>query len=295
MLSERRRGIAGRDARHQSSSRRAAGDERQRRQLRGAGKDKQRHQHREVDAQPALDHGHARDQTPGADAERDAHHLAHAEAELGVSDWIDPETGEQQWLFEATIDLVDGSPALVRMDCRVPGGFDTHRMQREFRWASPVDVVTVLVPQLLARGIDPFGYDLPLDGFPQAADLNGPSNEPLSDAFLEEMEALNLTDVDSLLAAIGEHHVSARGFAQKIGRSVRNESSDEQLAMPMRGDRTDGIARSTTGIHVEGLDDVLVRLSRCCTPVPGDDIIGFVAFIAFILLLIMASAWTEIL
>ena len=97
-----------------------------------------------------------------------------------------------------------------------------------------------------------------------------------SDAFLEEMEALNITDVDSLLAAIGEHHVSARGFAQKIGRSVRNESSGEQLAMPIRADRTDGITRSTTGIHVEGLDDVLVRLSRCCTPVPGDDIIGFV-------------------
>ena len=97
-----------------------------------------------------------------------------------------------------------------------------------------------------------------------------------SDAFLEQMEALNFTDVDSLLAAIGEHHVSARGFAQRIGRSVRHESSDEQLAMPMRADRTDGIPRSTTGIHVEGLDDVLVRLSRCCTPVPGDDIIGFV-------------------
>jgi GTP pyrophosphokinase len=30
------------------------------------------------------------------------------------------------------------------------------------------------------------------------------------------------------------------------------------------------------GVHVEGLDDVMVRLSRCCTPVPGDEIIGFV-------------------
>ena len=35
-------------------------------------------------------------------------------------------------------------------------------------------------------------------------------------------------------------------------------------------------SRRATGVHVEGLDDVMVRLSRCCTPVPGDEIMGFV-------------------
>jgi GTP pyrophosphokinase len=97
-----------------------------------------------------------------------------------------------------------------------------------------------------------------------------------SDAFVQELEALNMSDLDTLFAAIGEHHVSARGFAQRIGRSVRREGSDEQLAMPMRMDRITTEKRSATGIHVEGLEDVLVRLSRCCTPVPGDDILGFV-------------------
>ncbi|CAB4608672.1 unannotated protein [freshwater metagenome] len=97
-----------------------------------------------------------------------------------------------------------------------------------------------------------------------------------SDAFLQELEALNMADVDTLFAAVGEHHVSARGFAQRIGRAVRREGSDEQLAMPMRVDRPSVDRRSSTGIHVEGLEDVLVRLSRCCTPVPGDDILGFV-------------------
>ena len=97
-----------------------------------------------------------------------------------------------------------------------------------------------------------------------------------SDAFMQELEALNMADIDTLFAAIGEHHVSARGFAQRIGRAVRREGSDEQLAMPMRVDRISPERRGSSGIHVEGLEDVLVRLSRCCTPVPGDDIIGFV-------------------
>jgi GTP pyrophosphokinase len=97
-----------------------------------------------------------------------------------------------------------------------------------------------------------------------------------SDAFMQELASLNMDDIDTLFAAIGEHHVSARGFAQRIGRSVRREGSDEQLAMPMRVDRPNNERRTASGIHVEGLEDVLVRLSRCCTPVPGDDILGFV-------------------
>lgn len=97
-----------------------------------------------------------------------------------------------------------------------------------------------------------------------------------SDAFLQELEALNMSDIETLFASIGEHHVSARGFAQRISRAVRREGSDEQLAMPMRVDRNDRDPRHSVGIHVDGLEDVLVRLSRCCTPVPGDDILGFV-------------------
>lgn len=96
-----------------------------------------------------------------------------------------PETGARLWLIEATIDLIDGEPALVRMDAQMPGGLDPYRMQREFRWASPLEVVTIGVPSLLSRGIDPFSVDLPLTGFPQAATLDTPPNERLSDEFLE--------------------------------------------------------------------------------------------------------------
>lgn len=135
---------------------------------------------------------------------------------------VDPDTGEQQWLFEATIDLRDGAPALVRMDARVPGGFDTHRVQREFRWASPLEVVQVTVPQLLAKGIDPFAYDLPVTGFPNAANLNGPSNGPLSDDFLEGIAREYLAIGRGYARTIAEQrHVSQRTVVSWVEKARR--------------------------------------------------------------------------
>ncbi|MFN8035960.1 MAG: bifunctional (p)ppGpp synthetase/guanosine-3',5'-bis(diphosphate) 3'-pyrophosphohydrolase [Acidimicrobiia bacterium] len=89
-------------------------------------------------------------------------------------------------------------------------------------------------------------------------------------------EAMHYADLDALYAAIGEGHVSARAVAQRIQRELRG--GEEQLPVtttrPPRGPRS--TSKRTVGVHVEGLDDLMVRLSRCCTPVPGDEIIGFV-------------------
>jgi GTP pyrophosphokinase len=89
---------------------------------------------------------------------------------------------------------------------------------------------------------------------------------------------LSYVDLDALLAAIGEHHVSAKSVAQRIAKSMRPDDGEEQFPTTIsapRRERRDG-ERSRVGVHVEGLDDVLVRLANCCTPVPGDGIIGFV-------------------
>jgi len=96
-----------------------------------------------------------------------------------------------------------------------------------------------------------------------------------SAALTAEVEATGYSDLDGLLAAIGEHHVSARALAQRIARAYRNSDSD-QVSTSVINMRNPRRARNTAGVHVEGLDDVLVRLSKCCTPVPGDEIIGFV-------------------
>ena len=89
-------------------------------------------------------------------------------------------------------------------------------------------------------------------------------------------EALHYQDLDALYAAVGEHHVSARAVAQRVDRELRG--GEEQLPVTTtRPPHAPGREHARrVGVHVEGLDDVMVRLSRCCTPVPGDEIMGFV-------------------
>jgi len=90
-------------------------------------------------------------------------------------------------------------------------------------------------------------------------------------------QAMNYADLDALHAAIGDGHVSARSVAQRLARELRGGEYEEQLPTTVSpGPRTIGRRGSPVGVYVEGLDDVMVRLSRCCTPVPGDAIVGFV-------------------
>ncbi|MHB1787350.1 MAG: RelA/SpoT family protein [Acidimicrobiales bacterium] len=88
-------------------------------------------------------------------------------------------------------------------------------------------------------------------------------------------QGLNYADVEALYAALGENHISARSVAQRLGRDLRGGGQDEQLPATARPHRRPG-RRTSPGVYVEGLDDVMIRLSKCCTPVPGDQIIGFV-------------------
>ncbi len=88
------------------------------------------------------------------------------------------------------------------------------------------------------------------------------------------VEILNYGDVDSLYAAIGENHVSAKAVVQRIQREL--SGGEEQVPTTARRPPRPHRAGDEVGVHVEGLDDIFVRLSKCCTPVPGDEIMGFV-------------------
>ena len=95
-------------------------------------------------------------------------------------------------------------------------------------------------------------------------------------ALLELAHDLHYTDIETLYAAVGNGHVSAASIVEKLALAL---GDNQEFAQDPRDEIfiPHGTAkRSTTGIDVEGVGDLLVKLARCCTPVPGDEITGFV-------------------
>ena len=93
---------------------------------------------------------------------------------------------------------------------------------------------------------------------------------------------LNFVESDDLLAHIGSGKVSAKLVVGKLIKLLAGaepapepEKPDFTLAMPMQAPRSKR-KKSGTGVRVKGIDDLLVRLARCCNPVPGDKLVGFV-------------------
>ncbi|MET7640552.1 RelA/SpoT family protein [Streptomyces sp. NPDC005438] len=100
------------------------------------------------------------------------------------------------------------------------------------------------------------------------------------DSLVTLAHEMRYPDISALYAAIGEGHVSAQNVVQKLVQALGGEdAANEDIAettppMPTRTKRRS--SASDPGVVVKGVDEVWVKLARCCTPVPGDPIIGFV-------------------
>ncbi|WOF21542.1 bifunctional (p)ppGpp synthetase/guanosine-3',5'-bis(diphosphate) 3'-pyrophosphohydrolase [Microbacterium betulae] len=87
---------------------------------------------------------------------------------------------------------------------------------------------------------------------------------------------LHLEDVSALYAAVGEGHVSTQSVLEKVTALHQTvEPVTGPLDLPPTVSQRK-IRGGDSGVLVRGADDILVKLAKCCTPVPGDEIVGFI-------------------
>jgi GTP pyrophosphokinase len=96
---------------------------------------------------------------------------------------------------------------------------------------------------------------------------------------IEEVASqMGYSSAEALVTAIGEEKVQAATVAGRLVRQLQHGSGagGPMLASEVLGERRRPRRSDGSGVHVEGFRDELVRLARCCSPVPPDEIMGFV-------------------
>lgn len=80
------------------------------------------------------------------------------------------------------------------------------------------------------------------------------------------LEAFDLKDPEELFLAVGNGEITPQQIIQVLQKSGKEE---KVLSLPKR--------EESTGVYVDGADNLLIRLARCCSPLPGDEIIGYIS------------------
>ena len=108
---------------------------------------------------------------------------------------------------------------------------------------------------------------------------NLPVNALLTtEALIGVADDLNFPNADAVFAAIGDGQISTQNVISHLVKDAGADEVDEEVeqeALPLKPVERK-TSSSSTGVSVKGVGDVWIKLARCCMPVPGDDIIGFI-------------------
>src|SRR5213596_1716693 len=94
----------------------------------------------------------------------------------------------------------------------------------------------------------------------------------------EVIRDMNLKKAEDFYLALGSGKIGAQQVVNKVLQRLKTEQVAEEEAVPLKAPRAKhAVGSENYGINVHGVDDVLVRLAKCCTPVPGDEIVGYIS------------------
>jgi guanosine-3',5'-bis(diphosphate) 3'-pyrophosphohydrolase len=92
--------------------------------------------------------------------------------------------------------------------------------------------------------------------------------------FFDELKKEGIKSIDDLLEAIGRGTKSYRHILNRfVPKDVQEEPTPEDKIKQVTKKQ---VKKDPSGIKIDGLDDILVRLAKCCNPIPGDKIKGYI-------------------
>jgi len=97
-----------------------------------------------------------------------------------------------------------------------------------------------------------------------------------TDSLLKITSDLRYAEPADLYAAIGDNHISAQSVVEKMAAALSYDEDAEEAVFELPNRPATKLRHSDTGVLVRGDSEVMVKLARCCTPVPGDTILGFI-------------------
>ncbi|WP_442603516.1 RelA/SpoT family protein [Paenibacillus sp. KN14-4R] len=108
-----------------------------------------------------------------------------------------------------------------------------------------------------------------------------PSQFMSEDKLMEAARKFTFNDVEDMLSAIGFSGLTAAQVCTKLTEKMRKEAEEAQIIQLTNEIKEvksapERKSRPTNGIRVKGVDNLLVRFARCCNPVPGDDVVGYI-------------------
>ncbi|SER72895.1 RelA/SpoT family protein [Salipaludibacillus aurantiacus] len=125
------------------------------------------------------------------------------------------------------------------------------------------------------KGRDQVEKEIEKKGYPLKEVLTAENIERVADKF-------SFSSEEDMYAAVGYNGITAAQIVTRLTDDIRKKQDEEQETQSLSEaveelkPQEKTVSKTSTGVRVKGIDNLLIRLSRCCNPVPGDDIVGYI-------------------
>ena len=98
-----------------------------------------------------------------------------------------------------------------------------------------------------------------------------------SSVLAQVIREMGFRKAEDFYVALGAGKLQPGQIVNKVLQRLKTDEVTEERAITTKPPRTQAVSSTRVGINVVGVEDVLVRLAKCCTPVPGDPIVGYIS------------------